>query len=107
MKFMTFMGIDAENTGIKEKVLEEICGFAQDCQMKKVILFGSRARGDYKKTSDIDLATIGGNHARFSVDVDELTSTLLKFDFVDLDGAVQEELRRSIEQEGVTLYEEI
>ena len=45
--------------------------------MEKVILFGSRARGDYKEKSDIDLACTGGNYTRFSLDVDELTSTLL------------------------------
>ena len=73
----------------------------------KVILFGSRARGDYRRTSDIDLAVSGGNFALFSLDVDEKTSTLLKYDIVNLDGAVQEELRDSIEKEGRILYEKI
>ena len=48
----------------------------------KVILFGSRARGDYKRTSDIDLAVEGGDVASFSLDVEEETTTLLKFDIV-------------------------
>jgi predicted nucleotidyltransferase len=65
-----------------------------------LILFGSRARGDYYKTSDIDLAVSGGDISRFSLSVDEETSTLLKFDFVNLDRAVQPELRASIEREG-------
>ena len=30
-------------------------------QVEKVILFGSRARGDYGRASDIDLAVYGGN----------------------------------------------
>lgn len=101
-------GVNAvADTGIKPAVLREIQEFARKCHIKKVILFGSRARGDYRRTSDIDLATQGGNHARFAVDVDELSSTLLKFDFVDLDGSVQAELLKSIEQEGVVIYEEI
>ena len=72
-----------------------------------MILFGSRARGDYYKTSDIDLAVSGGDISRFSLSVDEETSTLLKFDFVNLDRAVQPELRASIEREGGILYEKV
>ena len=73
----------------------------------KVILFGSRARGDYYKTSDIDLAIEGGDSVRFALDVDEFTSTLLKYDIVDLNGIVQEELLQSIKREGVVIYEKI
>ena len=73
--------------------------------MEKVILFGSRARGDYKEKSDIDLACTGRNYTRFSLDVDELTSTLLQFDIVNLDGAVQKELLDSIQKEGIVIYE--
>ena len=42
---------------------------------------------------------------KFSLDVDEYTSTLLQYDIVDLNGPVVEELRRSIEREGIVLYE--
>lgn len=93
--------------GIRDIVLDEIKAFAKKYDIDKVILFGSRARGDYHRTSDIDLATMGGNHTRFSLDVDEETSTLLKFDIVNLDGPVYEELRKSIEEEGVVIYEKI
>ena len=51
---------------------------------KKVILFGSRARGDYHRASDIDLAVEGGRVTDFILDVNDTTSTLLKFDVVDL-----------------------
>lgn len=88
-------------------VIQEICELAQSYNVEKVILFGSRARGDYKRVSDIDLAVSGGNFVRFAVDVDEETSTLLKFDLVNLDGSVQEELRAAIEKEGKILYEKI
>lgn len=96
-----------ENTGIKGNVLDEIRKLALKYQLKKVILFGSRARGDYKERSDIDLAIIGGDFNRFTIDVDEETSTLLKYDFVNLEGNVQSELRDSIIQEGVVLYEKV
>lgn len=95
------------DTGIKDRVLQEIRALAEQYKIQKVILFGSRARGDYHKTSDIDLAVSGGNITAFTIDVDEETYTLLKFDVVNLDGPVQEELRKSIEEEGIVIYEKI
>jgi predicted nucleotidyltransferase len=96
-----------ENTGIKSVVLDEICTLAHKYHVKKVILFGSRARGNFKRTSDIDIAAEGGDFARFALDVDEETSTLLKFDIVDLGRNIQKELRDSIETEGIVIYEEV
>lgn len=96
-----------EDNGIKPIVIKEIRDFAQEYGVDAVILFGSRARGDYKRVSDIDLAVRGGDFARFALDVQEETSTLLKFDIVNLDGSIQEELRDSIEKEGKILYEKI
>lgn len=96
-----------DHTGIKRLVIEEICCLAQQCNVRKVILFGSRARGDYKRASDIDLAVSGGDIFRFALEVDEKTSTPLKYDVVDLDGNVQRELMESIEAEGKVLYEKI
>ena len=95
------------DTGIREAVLTEIRDLAEKYGLERVVLFGSRARGDYKKTSDIDLAVTGGNITLFTLVVEEETSTLLSFDVVNLDGSVQEELRKSIEQEGRLRYEKI
>lgn len=97
----------SKDTGISQRVLEEIAHLAQKYGIGRLLLFGSRARGDYYRTSDIDLAVLGGDINRFSLSVDEETSTLLKFDFVNLDRAVQPEIRESIEREGMILYEKI
>ena len=96
-----------QSSGISDVVLQQIRSFAQKYQIERIILFGSRARGDFHRTSDIDLAVSGGDFANFSIDVDELTDTLLKYDFVNLDGAVQEELLESIQKEGVLIYEKV
>lgn len=96
-----------ERTGIRENVIEEIRGLAKKYNVKKVLLFGSRARGDYKRASDIDLAVSGGNISQFALDVDEETSTPLKYDIINLDGNIQEELRAAIQAEGKVLYEKI
>ena len=95
------------NTGIKEQVQAEICRFAEMCQLERVVLFGSRARGDYHRASDIDLAVWGGSIARFAVDVDEKTSTLLKYDVVDMGRDVSAELLESVQKEGQVLYEKV
>lgn len=94
-------------TGIREEVIKEIIALAQKHSVEKVILFGSRARGDYHRASDIDLAVLGGNITEFSLDVEELTSTLLTYDVVDLSKNLQPEFRASIEREGKLLYEKI
>lgn len=93
------------DTGIKAQVIEEIQELARKYNVNKVILFGSRARGDFKRTSDIDLAVEGGDFARFALDIDEETSTLLEYDIVDLSRDMQWELLEAIKKEGKVLYE--
>ena len=93
--------------GLSEKVIYAIIQLATDCSIERVVLFGSRARGDYKERSDIDIAAYGGDIDKFGIEVDEFVPTLLKFDVVNMDKPVQSELIDSIEKEGVMLYEKI
>ena len=93
--------------GIKATVIRQISALAKKHHIQKVILFGSRARGDFRRASDIDLAVQGGNVCRFRLDVEEETHTLLTFDVVDLCSDLSPELREAISKEGVLLYEEI
>ena len=93
--------------GIQPIVMREMISLAKKYNLDKIILFGSRAIGDFKSRSDIDLAVSGGDCVRFSLDVQELTSTLLFFDVVNLDGTVQKELLDSMEREGVCIYEKV
>ena len=99
--------IKIEQTGIKQQVIDEIRELAKKYNVEQVLLFGSRSRGDYKRTSDIDLAVKGGNIDRFALDVEEETTTILEYDIVNLDREMQDELRESIEKEGLVLYEKI
>ena len=96
-----------EKTGIKKVVMEEILNLAKKHGIKELILFGSRARGDFNRASDIDLAARGGDICRFALDVEDETSTPLRYDVVDLDRNVQEDLRKMIETAGVVLYEKV
>ena len=95
------------DSGIKSQVQEEICQLAAQHRLHRVILFGSRARGDYHRASDIDLAVSGGDTVRFALRAEDELPTLLSFDIVNLDGPVQAELLESIRKEGVLLYEKV
>ena len=75
----------------------------------RVILFGSRARGDARENSDYALALVfppARRHRwlRFLADFDDAALTLLPVDFVDWDEA-SEPVREQIRKEGITLYE--
>jgi predicted nucleotidyltransferase len=96
-----------KKTGIKQTVLNEIIVLAKKNHVQKLILFGSRARGDFERTSDIDLAVEGGSIARFASDIEEDTSTLLEYDVIDLSKPMQEALLESIKKEGRIIYEKI
>ena len=93
--------------GLKRQLLQALTELARQYGIEKLILFGSRARGDNKERSDIDLAVSGGNISAFAAAVDEDLPTLLLFDVVNLDAPVDEELLQSIEREGIVLYEKI
>lgn len=94
------------NTGIKANVMQEIMMLVEKYQIQKLIIFGSRARGDFSKVSDIDLAVKGGDVARFTIDLED-TNTLLEYDVIDLGKPVNADLLSSIEEEGKVLYEKI
>lgn len=96
-----------DGTGIRPQVMKEIRMLAEKYGVTRVILFGSRARGDFRRTSDIDLAVEGGRFESFALDVEEETSTLLEYDIVDLSREIQPGLLDSIRREGRVLYEKV
>lgn len=98
--------MELKKTGIREQVIEEIIELAKKYKLSKVILFGSRARGDYHEKSDIDLAIVGGEQLEFALDIEEKTETLLQYDVIDMEKA-QKELLENIKKDGLILYEKI
>ena len=64
-----------------DKVYKQIEVFARECDAEKVVLFGSRARGDNLPKSDIDIAVAGcRDFGRFSYLIEERLDTLLDVD---------------------------
>ena len=76
--------------------------------VERIVLFGSRARGDNQVRSDIDLAiqapSMDSRQWYDMMEVVEEAPTLLMIDLIRLDEAKGKFLER-IEQHGVTLYE--
>ena len=94
---------------LREEIKKNIIALAKKFDLDKVILFGSRARGDNQERSDIDLAITGelADCIEFSLAADEDIPTLLEFDFVIIDENLSAELHEAIEKDGVILYEKI
>lgn len=90
--------------GLKDDVLAFIIDAAKECEMSKVILFGSRAKGTFSQKSDIDLAVFGERFHDFVEALDEDCPTLLSFDFVDLSAPLSEGFSKTISEEGVLIY---
>ncbi len=91
---------------IPDRIIREIIAFSKECHIRKVILFGSRARGTHTERSDIDIAVMGGDFDSFYWAVKEKTHTLLSFDIVDYDSGVSRQLKKEIEKDGVVIYEQ-
>lgn len=85
-----------------------ICRLAELPYVDKIILFGSRARGDARPRSDIDLAVSapGATSQQWVqlVDLVQESPTLLAIDLIWYEEA-GEELKTKIRQEGKVLYD--
>lgn len=95
------------NCNIPKRVLIDLCRYAKENNISKIILFGSRARGTNTERSDIDIAVSGGNFENFYWQVMENIHSLLTFDIIELDKGISEELQLELDNEGVVIYEKI
>jgi uncharacterized protein len=96
--------------GLKESTIEKIISvFVKHPKIKKVLLYGSRAKGNYRNGSDIDLTLIGDELSysqlgNLESDIDDLFLPY-SFDisiFKDIDNS---DLVDHINRIGVVFYE--
>jgi len=92
---------------LENRLIDEIINIASKyINIDKVILFGSRARGDNEPKSDIDLAIYAeGSISEFIEDIEMNTHTLLEYDFSDMRAVSDECFIEQIRKEGITIYE--
>lgn len=92
---------------LEKRIIDEIAEIADKYEyIKKITLFGSRARGDNGTKSDIDLAIYSDRCiAEFIEDIEMNTHTLLEFDFSDVNSIEDEFFIEQINREGIIIYE--
>lgn len=88
-----------------DMIVSNIC---ENKKVEKIILFGSRAKGNFKKGSDIDIAVFSENLSyseimKIKVAVGELPLPYT-IDVLDFESIKNKELREHILRVGVTLY---
>ncbi|MFI4957496.1 MAG: nucleotidyltransferase family protein [Gammaproteobacteria bacterium] len=76
---------------------------------RKIILFGSRARGDARQTSDVDIAfdfdpdQYQQHWSRFCLNIEENAPTLLSIDLINMN-EISSAFSEKIRAEGIVVY---
>ncbi len=96
--------------GLPERDIKMILEAVQKYEeIQKVLIFGSRAMGNYKKASDIDLALLGENISRKTIlrlndELNEEYPIPYFFDILNYNEISNQELKNHIDTEGKLLY---
>jgi len=89
--------------GLRDEIYNKIKEISEKYNYKFVI-FGSRARGNYKNNSDIDIAILGNvsieDEAKIRIDLDGIDMEYM-VDIVFVNKITNKELMANIEIEGV------
>ena len=92
--------------GLKNEIIEKIQQvLTKYPNVVRAVIFGSRARGDYKYNSDIDLAVYCEDRipTGLRLDLDEAAG-IYKIDVVDMNSPLNERFRQRIEEQGIEIY---
>lgn len=92
---------------LEKRIIDEIVNISRKYKyINKVILFGSRVRGDNSPKSDIDLAVYADDSiVEFIEDIEMNVHTLLEFDFSDMKSICDEFFIEQVKKEGKVIYE--
>ncbi|SNS43263.1 Nucleotidyltransferase domain-containing protein [Anaerovirgula multivorans] len=96
--------------GLKESILASILEiFSRHSKIEKVLLYGSRAKGNYKNGSDIDLTLVGKNINledinKLHLELDELYLPY-GFDLSIFEKIENKDLIDHINRVGIIIYE--
>lgn len=103
-------GNKMQKFGLDEKVIEDIIEILKKYEeVESAKIFGSRARGDYRKASDIDIALFGENltssiNTKIFFDIDDLYLPY-KIDLINFNSiSSDDKIRANILKEGVEFY---
>ena len=95
----------SSHSGIPRPVLVQISAAAKK-YAQRVVLYGSRARGDHQPESDIDIAFFGSNEGffRFETCMEQLP-TLLEYDLVHVTEKISPAFAENIKKDGIVLMD--
>jgi predicted nucleotidyltransferase len=102
--------IETEKYGIPTSDLNDVIFILKENEkIRKAILFGSRAKGNFTSGSDVDIALVGNklklaDVLEISVKIDELYLPW-KFDIIIYDRIKEPELKNHIERVGKVLFQ--
>ena len=106
------MNSDQHDNGLSEETIRKInTVFAAHSEIERVILYGSRAKGNYRPGSDIDLTVTGEplsltQLARIEEELDDLLLPY-KIDLSELRRIENNDLLEHINRVGKTFYQKI
>jgi len=84
--------------GLKEATIQKICDvLARYPQVEKAVLYGSRAKGNYKNGSDIDLTLQGGEDLTLTI----MYGIMEEFDNLLIPHTIDLSIYRDIKDEDV------
>ena len=96
--------------GLKPKIIEDIKNILKKYpEVEKAVIFGSRARGNYRKGSDIDITLFGDKltnsiNTKIFYEIDNLY-LIYNIDLINFNTLSEEDkLRQNILDEGVEIY---
>lgn len=90
-----------------KRIYQSIADLGKQFKADKIVLFGSRARGDNRERSDIDIAVFGVSKEKQPAFIQAVGSlpTLLDFDIVFITDNTNEALMKNISQDGVIIMD--
>ena len=107
LRFKDYPKVFNDNKEVFNKeIYDKILNIARKNKQYKFILFGSRARGKYKKESDIDIAIKGNIKTEDKyriINEFDLINTIHKIDLVFIEELTKKELVENIDKEGVEI----
>lgn len=95
--------------GLSERTINELLEyFKSKPEIEKVMVYGSRAKGNFRNGSDIDFAVwTNGKSAyelRIEAELDDLETPYM-FDVTDYKNLTHEGMKKSINRDGILFYE--
>ena len=93
--------------GLPQRTIDELLNyFSSKPDIEKVVIYGSRAKGNYHNGSDIDFAVWSDdnkNFLRIASELDDLP-TPYKFDVTDYKTLTHKKKKNSIDNDGIIFY---